>query len=102
MSIEAAEPLAEATAEAPSSAAVPDQAGAEAQLSDAEADAAAAQLLRSFLAAHEARARHYARLHKGFKAMLQSGQEAPYRELLAELTAGFNDVSKQVGGTTRQ
>lgn len=63
-------------------------------------DAAAApqvlDLLRRFLAVQQRRAEAYARLKSGFAEYMVSGGEVAYQQLCGEITAEFNDCSKQV------
>ncbi|XP_010031339.2 required for excision 1-B domain-containing protein isoform X1 [Eucalyptus grandis] len=65
----------------------------------ADASAAAPQvldLLRRFLAVQQRRAEAYARLKSGFAEYMVSGGEVAYQQLCGEITAEFNDCSKQV------
>lgn len=65
----------------------------------ASSSAAAPQvldLLRRFLAVQQRRAEAYARLKSGFAEYMVSGGEVAYQQLCGEITAEFNDCSKQV------
>ncbi|KAK3407985.1 hypothetical protein EUGRSUZ_J00312 [Eucalyptus grandis] len=53
-------------------------------------------LLRRFLAVQQRRAEAYARLKSGFAEYMVSGGEVAYQQLCGEITAEFNDCSKQV------
>ncbi|KAI6670022.1 hypothetical protein NL676_004907 [Syzygium grande] len=53
-------------------------------------------LLRRFLAVQQRRAEAYAKLKRGFAEYLVSGREVAYQQLCGEITAEFNDCSKQV------
>jgi hypothetical protein len=54
------------------------------------------QLLQQFQEIQQQRAKHYALLHSAFKEFMSSGQEGPYRRLLADLTPAFNNCSLAV------
>ncbi|KAK6143251.1 hypothetical protein DH2020_023599 [Rehmannia glutinosa] len=53
-------------------------------------------LLRRFLAVQQRRALAYSRLKRGFENYMVSGGELAYQQLCSEITAEFNDCSKQV------
>ncbi|KAJ0102110.1 hypothetical protein Patl1_05798 [Pistacia atlantica] len=53
-------------------------------------------LLRRFLAVQQRRAQAYAKLKRGFSEYMVSGGELAYQQLCSEITAEFNDCSKQV------
>ncbi|GFQ05414.1 hypothetical protein PHJA_002685500 [Phtheirospermum japonicum] len=53
-------------------------------------------LLRKFLSVQQRRAFAYARLKRGFEDYMISGGELVYQQLCSEITAEFNDCSKQV------
>ncbi|KAJ4720496.1 DNA repair REX1-B protein [Melia azedarach] len=54
------------------------------------------QLLRRFLDIQQRRAQAYAKLKRGFSEYMSSGGELGYQQLCSEITAEFNDCSKQV------
>ncbi|OAY73002.1 uncharacterized protein LOC109723753 [Ananas comosus] len=53
-------------------------------------------LLRRFLGVQQRRAEAYAKLRRGFADYMTSGGELAYQQLCGEITAEFNDCSKQV------
>uniref|UniRef100_A0A1J3HP50 DNA repair REX1-B protein n=3 Tax=Noccaea caerulescens TaxID=107243 RepID=A0A1J3HP50_NOCCA len=53
-------------------------------------------LLRSLLEIQQRRAQAYAKLKRGFSEYVESGAEALYQKLCSEITAEFNECSKQV------
>ncbi|KAL3633021.1 hypothetical protein CASFOL_026005 [Castilleja foliolosa] len=53
-------------------------------------------LLRRFLSVQQRRALAYSRLKRGFEDYMISGSELVYQQLCSEITAEFNDCSKQV------
>uniref|UniRef100_A0A2P2N4W0 Uncharacterized protein n=1 Tax=Rhizophora mucronata TaxID=61149 RepID=A0A2P2N4W0_RHIMU len=53
-------------------------------------------LLRKFLQIQQRRAQAYALLKRGFAEYMVSGGELAYQQLCSEITAEFNDCSKQV------
>ncbi|KAL3718128.1 hypothetical protein ACJRO7_003288 [Eucalyptus globulus] len=75
----------------------PETAAASASSSAAPAPAPQVlDLLRRFLAVQQRRAEAYARLKSGFAEYMVSGGEVAYQQLCGEITAEFNDCSKQV------
>ncbi|KAK4724015.1 hypothetical protein R3W88_026794 [Solanum pinnatisectum] len=53
-------------------------------------------VLRRFVGVQQRRAEAYARLKRGFEDYMASGVESTYQQLCSEITAEFNDCSKQV------
>ncbi|XP_010907489.1 uncharacterized protein [Elaeis guineensis] len=53
-------------------------------------------LLRRFLGIQQRRAEAYAKLQRGFSEYMTNGGELAYQNLCGEITAEFNDCSKQV------
>ncbi|TMX04807.1 hypothetical protein EJD97_004628 [Solanum chilense] len=53
-------------------------------------------VLRRFVGVQQRRAEAYARLKRGFENYMASGVESTYQQLCSEITAEFNDCSKQV------
>ncbi|KAL1201411.1 hypothetical protein V5N11_002618 [Cardamine amara subsp. amara] len=53
-------------------------------------------LLRRLLEIQQRRAQAYAKLKSGFSEYVESGAEALYQKLCSEITAEFNECSKQV------
>ncbi|KAF8661556.1 hypothetical protein HU200_056977 [Digitaria exilis] len=81
----------------------PKQAAAEDAAMDTEAGAgeersaaAVAGLLRGFLAVQQRRAEAYSTLRRGFSVYMANGGELAYQQLCGNITAEFNDCSKQV------
>ncbi|XP_049400979.1 uncharacterized protein LOC125864911 isoform X2 [Solanum stenotomum] len=52
-------------------------------------------VLRRFVGVQQRRAEAYARLKRGFEDYMASGVESTYQQLCSEITAEFNDCSKQ-------
>ncbi|KAL6626446.1 hypothetical protein ACP70R_030172 [Stipagrostis hirtigluma subsp. patula] len=55
-----------------------------------------AGLLRGFLAVQQRRAEAYSKLRRGFSEYMTNGGELAYQQLCGNITAEFNDCSKQV------
>eukprot|EP01018_Ginkgo_biloba_P038727 Gb_14072 [translate_table: standard] len=64
--------------------------------SEAEGSNTVVNLLRRFLSVQENRAAIYARLKRGFTEYLRTGADQAYQQLCSQITAEFNDCSKQV------
>ncbi|CAO2193020.1 unnamed protein product [Urochloa humidicola] len=58
--------------------------------------ATVAGLLRGFLAVQQRRAEAYSTLRRGFSEYMANGGELAYQQLCGNITAEFNDCSKQV------
>ncbi|EFN57050.1 hypothetical protein CHLNCDRAFT_143776 [Chlorella variabilis] len=61
-----------------------------------QAGGSALELLDSFLAVQRERAAAYRRFDAAFRAYLQNGAEGPYRHVMGQLTAQFQDCSRRV------
>ncbi|XP_062208004.1 uncharacterized protein LOC133909546 [Phragmites australis] len=70
--------------------------GAEASGGGGRNAAAVSGLLRGFLAVQQRRAEAYSKLRRGFSEYMTNGGELAYQQLCGNITAEFNDCSKQV------
>lgn len=63
---------------------------------DGRSAARVSGLLRRFLAVQQRRAEAYSKLRRGFSEYMTNGGELAYQQLCGNVTAEFNDCSKQV------
>lgn len=60
------------------------------------------QLMRAFQATQAARAHHYSVFGMGFKRLLETRQEGPFRAIMTRITQEFNACSHKVGHASSQ